>query len=90
MAAKKLRPFQDLESCVCLHDMMEHGNKTVEEKLSDTPSGHVAETHWFSLLRRYVSAFYVLYQRSLNKVLDDQYSNDGYLWQARAQDSWQP
>ncbi|KAF9048046.1 cytochrome P450 [Hymenopellis radicata] len=71
MAAKKLRPFQDLESCVCMHDIMEHGNKTVEEKLSDTPNGHVAETHWFSLLRRYTTSVVmtVTYGKRAHKIV---------------------
>lgn len=54
MAAKKLRPFQDMESSVCINDILEHGNKTVNEKLSEKSGGHVPEEHWFSLIRRYV------------------------------------
>lgn len=49
-----MRPTQDLESRVLLHDLMCHGDKSITEPQVPGPDGEVPEGHWFSLVRRYV------------------------------------
>lgn len=52
--SKQLRPLQELESCVLLHDFLTHGETSLGV-LSEDPTSEVPEGHWFSLVRRYVS-----------------------------------
>lgn len=56
-ASKALRSVQELESRVVIWDLMTHGDQSCAPEFSDPAvvASEVPETHWFALIRRYVS-----------------------------------
>lgn len=52
--AKRLRPNQDIESCVLFYDLIHHDDKGMTQQQISGPNGGVPEGHWFSLIRWYV------------------------------------
>ncbi|RDB14793.1 hypothetical protein Hypma_016543 [Hypsizygus marmoreus] len=70
--SKRLRPLQELESRVLLHDLLMHGDKGLRD-LAEGPNGEVPEDHWFSLIRRYTTSvvLIVMYGKRANKVINN-------------------
>ncbi|TFK33619.1 cytochrome P450 [Crucibulum laeve] len=78
-AAKKLRPSQDLESRVLLYDILQHGDKSLQD-LKEGPDGEVPEEHWFSLIRRYTTSVVmtVTYGKRANTIINNKYLHKIY------------
>ncbi|KAF9464067.1 cytochrome P450 [Collybia nuda] len=68
--SKRLRPLQELESRVLLHDFLSHGETSLDD-LPEGPNGEVPEGHWFSLVRRYTTsiAMTVTHGKRIHKIL---------------------
>ncbi|KAF8074119.1 cytochrome P450 [Lyophyllum atratum] len=70
--SKKLRPIQDMESCVLIHDLLAHGDLGLQDS-APGPNGEVPEDHWFSLIRRYTTSIVmtVMYGQRVNRIIDN-------------------
>lgn len=53
---KHLRPIQDLESRVLLHDLVKHGDTSLNSGILVAYEEHIPHGHWYIPVRRYVSA----------------------------------
>ncbi|OCH92573.1 cytochrome P450 [Obba rivulosa] len=76
-AAKKIRPFQDMESRTAIYDLMCHSAKGDEGPRSSStqasPGREVPEGHWFHLVRRFSTTvpMFVNYGKRISRIVDN-------------------